>query len=105
MEHVTPQNPENPKDAIPDELLHSFGNLALVTRSINSEMSNKGFSIKKAEFEHRYQGKGVSLKLEDIYANGKWQYDEITKHHEQMITDFNWYLQDVKNKAQEFVCE
>jgi hypothetical protein len=58
VEHVTPQNPEQKQDEIPAEILHNFGNLALVTKSLNSEMSNKGFSIKKVEFEHRYRGKG-----------------------------------------------
>lgn len=71
VEHVTPQKPEQKHDEIPSDMLHNFGNLALVTKSINSEMSNKGFSIKKVEFEHRYKGNGVSLKLEEIYKNGK----------------------------------
>lgn len=99
VEHVTPQNPEQKQDEIPDEILHNFGNLALVTKSINSGMSNKGFSIKKVEFEHRYKGKGVSLKLEEIYKNDRWHEHEIFNHQKQMIEDFNEYMRTVSNKT------
>ncbi|AVF45176.1 DUF262 domain-containing HNH endonuclease family protein [Acinetobacter baumannii] len=99
VEHVTPQNPEQKQDEIPAEILHNFGNLALVTKSINSEMSNKGFSIKKIEFEHRYRGKGVSLKLEEIYKNDHWHEHEISYHQKQMIEDFNEYMQLIGSKV------
>lgn len=99
VEHVTPQNPEQKQDEIPAEILHNFGNLALVTKSINSEMSNKGFSIKKVEFEHRYRGKGVSLKLEEIYKNNHWHEHEISYHQKQMIEDFNEYMQLIGSKV------
>jgi len=105
VEHVTPQNPEKESDRIPDELLHSFGNLALVTRSLNSEMSNKGFSIKKAEFNERLRGHGVSLKLEDIYDNTQWQKNEIELHQKKMIHEFNQYLSTVKAQVQELIGE
>ena len=100
VEHVTPQNPEQKQDEIPSEILHNFGNLALVTKSINSEMSNKGFSIKKVEFEHRYKGKGVSLKLEDIFAKTQWKEDEIKVHQQQMIDDFNEYMKSVSSQTE-----
>lgn len=103
VEHVTPQNPEQKHDEIPTDLLHNFGNLALVTKSINSEMSNKGFSIKKVEFEHRYKGKGVSLKLEEIYKNDHWNEYEINFHQKQMIEDFNEYLSMINAKTLELV--
>lgn len=103
VEHVTPQNPEQKHDEIPTDLLHNFGNLALVTKSINSEMSNKGFSIKKVEFEHRYKGKGVSLKLEEIYKNDHWNEYEINSHQKQMIEDFNEYLSMISAKTLELV--
>lgn len=99
VEHVTPQNPEQKQDEIPAEILHNFGNLALVTKSLNSEMSNKGFSIKKVEFEHRYRGKGVSLKLEEIYKNDHWHEHEISYHQKQMIKDFNEYMQLIGSKV------
>lgn len=99
VEHVTPQNPEQKQDEIPTDILHNFGNLALVTKSINSEMSNKGFSIKKVEFEHRYRGKGVSLKLEEIYKNNHWHEHEISYHQKQMIEDFNEYMQLIGSKV------
>lgn len=99
VEHVTPQNPEQKQDEIPTDILHNFGNLALVTKSINSEMSNKGFTIKKVEFEHRYKGKGVSLKLEEIYKNDHWHEHEINHHQKQMIEDFNEYMRTISDKT------
>ncbi|MBN3253669.1 DUF262 domain-containing protein [Pectobacterium brasiliense] len=99
VEHITPQNPEKSTDSIPDDLLHNFGNLALVTRSLNSEMSNKGFSIKKAEFEERHRGQGISLKLEDIYANTRWRESEINLHLERMIHSLNDYLMSVERQV------
>lgn len=105
VEHVTPQNPEKESDRIPDDLLHCFGNLALVTRSLNSEMSNKGFSIKKAEFEERHRGQGVSFKLEDIYANTKWQKDEIKTHQDKMVRAFNQYTSTVSRQVKELTGE
>lgn len=99
VEHVTPQHPELKEDTLPDPLLHHFGNLALVTSSMNSEMSNKGFSIKKVEFEHRHKGKGISLKLESIFNNTQWQEAEIIEHQKQMIKIFDTYLHDVEQKV------
>lgn len=101
VEHITPQNPEKESDRIADELLHCFGNLALVTRSLNSEMSNKGFSIKKAEFEERYLGRAVSLKLEDVYTNTQWQKPQIEQHQKRMIAFFQQYLDSVEQRVNE----
>ena len=92
VEHVTPQNPEQKQDEIPTDILHNFGNLALVTKSINSELSNDGFSIKKEKFKQRHKGKGVSLKLEDVFANTQWKEAEIKAHQQKMIDDFNEYM-------------
>lgn len=96
VEHVAAQNPEDAKDKIDDSLLHGFGNLALVTRSLNSEMSNKAFSIKKAEFLKRHDGYGVSFKLEDIYKNDCWGEKEIKQHQNDMIDVFKVYLSTPK---------
>jgi len=101
VEHVAPQHPERDKDKVSEDVLHRFGNLALVTRSLNSEMSNKGYGIKQAEFKSRYQGNGVCLKLESIYENKAWQKDEIETHQQDMIECFEGYLFDIKVKALE----
>lgn len=105
VEHITPQNPEKASDRITDELLHNFGNLALVTRSLNSEMSNKGFSIKQAEFRERYLGRGMSLKLEDVYANSEWQKIQIEQHQNKMITAFQKYLDAVEESSIKYCLE
>ncbi|SFG29775.1 DUF262 domain-containing protein [Neptunomonas qingdaonensis] len=95
VEHIAPQHPENEMDKVEAEVLHCFGNLALVTRSINSEMSNKGFGIKRAEFLHRHQGKGVSLKLEHVFETEQWLKPDIQVHQDQMIQLFDDYMKDV----------
>ncbi|WP_394144743.1 DUF262 domain-containing protein [Vibrio atypicus] len=105
VEHVTPQNPRIKQDAIPDILLHRFGNLALVTGKINSEMTDDGFSIKKAKFIERHHGKGVSLKLEDVYSNAQWKENEIKHHHQKMIDAFNLHLKSVTDKTTELINE
>jgi hypothetical protein len=99
VEHVGPQNPRLPKDEVPPELLHRFGNLALVTRSLNSEMSDKGYGIKQAEFKSRYKGNGVSLKLEYIYKNDAWKKTEIDCHQQEMIKFFSEYLLNVEQQV------
>jgi uncharacterized protein with ParB-like and HNH nuclease domain len=105
VEHVTPQHPRIKQDAIPEVLLHQFGNLALVTGSINSEMTDDGFSIKKAKFLERHHGKGVSLKLEDVYSNTQWKEEQINRHHKKMIDAFNLYLKNVTGKTTELLQE
>ncbi|TYL49498.1 HNH endonuclease [Marinomonas sp. IMCC 4694] len=99
VEHVTPQNPRIKKEVISDDLLHTFGNLALVTGSVNSEMTDDGFTVKQAKFKERHKGKGVSLKLEYIYENTQWKKEEIETHHNKMIEEFNLYLSAVSTKC------
>jgi len=99
VEHVAPQHPELDKDKVVGDVLDCFGNLALVTRSLNSEMSNKGYGIKQAEFKSRYQGNGVCLKLEFIYKHGNWQKVEIEAHQREMIGYFDEYLSIIREKS------
>ncbi|MGS0707720.1 DUF262 domain-containing protein [Acinetobacter sp. ANC 3781] len=97
VEHVTPQNPERVEERIPDAVLHDFGNLALVTRSMNSAMSNAGFRTKKAKFEDKHIG--ASLKLEEIFKNNQWQQSEILAHQAQMMEDLDQYMQLIGNEV------
>lgn len=99
VEHIAPQHPENANDLVDKDTLHCFGNLALVTRSLNSELSNKGYIIKKAEFEHRHKGKGVSFKLENVFTNAQWTKSEIDQHQQKMIGYFDAYLTKVSAAA------
>lgn len=93
VEHVAPQTPEYERDRVAPEKLHIFGNLALVTRSINSEMSNKSFGQKREDFIAHHKGQGVSLKLEYIYENTSWDEDSIQSHQNQMIDILATYME------------
>lgn len=46
IEHIAPQNP-NGTSALPEEQLHTIGNLCLLNPSINNLLSNKSFAEKK----------------------------------------------------------
>jgi len=46
IEHIAPQNP-NGTPALPEEQLHTIGNLCLLNPSINNLLSNKSFAEKK----------------------------------------------------------
>ena len=50
IEHIGPQNPRFLEDKVCIEMLDTLGNLVLVTRSINSEYSDKAFGVKKSMF-------------------------------------------------------
>lgn len=103
VEHVGAQHAENSDEQLPDNLLHCFGNLALVTARFNSEMSNALFDIKKAKFNSRDRGHGVSLKLEDIYRNEKWGEKEVKAHQKDMTKFFQNYLDKVESDADNYL--
>jgi hypothetical protein len=69
IEHILPQTPDDDwtdvlgpdKNRILDEVLHTLGNLTLVTQDWNSALSNKGFAIKRAKLANH------ALKLNSDY--------------------------------------
>lgn len=85
VEHVSPQNPESyDSNVVSKDVLNSFGNLALVSRSINSEYSNKPYLEKRAHFLEKNSLRIDSLKLDMIYKYKSWN-DALAKKHLQMI--------------------
>jgi len=90
VEHISPQSQALVAN------MHTFGNLALVTRSLNSEMSDKSFAEKRAYFLDKHHGKGVSLKLEYVYENEHWNDELIQAHQQLMVTIFQSYLDGMK---------
>lgn len=75
VEHISPQNPSAEKDLLCKRMLNHFGNLALVTRSINSSYSNNAFNMKRVKFENNMRNNHIdALKLYLIYTN----WDETT---------------------------
>jgi hypothetical protein len=85
VEHISPQNPREKKDFLCTSMLNHFGNLALVTRSINSSYSDNSFNLKRAKFDDNIKNNRIdALKLYLIYNNwdeNSWN-DETAKIHQ-----------------------
>ena len=83
VEHISPQtrNENYKKDnLVSDNYLHSFGNLALVSRERNSEFGNKPFEVKQIDFKTKKDDISNNLKMSLIYENENWG-DEKCKEH------------------------
>jgi hypothetical protein len=94
IEHISPQNPREPKDKLCTDELDHFGNLVLVTRSINSEYSDLSYRVKKAKFDDkRSKGSFDSLKSDIVYANLSWSDQLAKKHEEQMFELLESYFE------------
>ena len=90
VEHFFPQNPKNGADIeeVGEEYLDKFGNLCLISRSKNSELSNYS---PKAKAEHYGKSSTIeSLKQQlMIQRKDKWDEDAIIKHQKEMIDILN----------------
>ncbi|CAM4275981.1 DUF262 domain-containing protein [Flavobacterium terrigena] len=88
VEHISPQNPSFEKDKLCANFLNHFGNLALVTRSINSSYSNNAFDVKRIKFEDNLKKNRIdALKLYLIYQNwneSTWNDTSAEKHQNEM---------------------
>lgn len=93
IDHIYPQSPDKWKNDIrkweesPNAYkarLHTFGNLAVIPKSINSEMSNERFQSKKNILEEQ---RFVKLEI-----NSKWQHPNVTKWTPKMIDERAEYL-------------
>lgn len=101
VEHVSPQTPEEFDSNRVDKALDSFGNLGLVSRSINSEYGNKPYLEKQARFRERNARRVDSLKLALIYENGGWGDIPADRHCEQMIGEYRNYFNAVSAAAEQ----
>jgi hypothetical protein len=85
VEHYYPQNPigENPR--IKDDLLHSFGNLCLISSGQNSRLSNY---MPLAKRDHYVNSSSIDSIKQRIMMESKdsWGETEIRAHGEQMLT-------------------
>ena len=102
VEHVAPQTPLEQEESIPDDPLHSFGNLCLVSRSLNSEMGNSSFLLKKAKFLEKNGTSASSLKMDLIYSQPTWTTTEIKWHQEEMESLLRTYIDRVGKKSAVF---
>ena len=86
IEHIHPQN----YSKLPQDWLHHFGNLVLLSPGENSSYSDKAESVKRAEFMKKdgYD----SLKSKHIFAlmgdGGDWTNIKIKEHHADMLDVF-----------------
>ncbi|WP_338474836.1 DUF262 domain-containing HNH endonuclease family protein [Pseudomonas khavaziana] len=86
VEHVHPQNEEF-RRTLPDDLLHGFGNLVLLSPGENSLYSNLAVLKKQAAF--RAKPKYDSLKLAHMFhvlgKDDNWGQEQIDKHAKAML--------------------
>ena len=105
VEHFYPQHPSSSKDATMDpKYLHSFGNLCLISTSMNSKFTNKLPMSKFEEYGADEKARGLSLKLQEMFdvvesnkARGRgkeWFKDDITKAEEKALNLFKEYLEN-----------
>jgi len=82
VEHYYPQHPMHGHAALPPEILHSFGNLCLISHSKNSRLSNYMPAAKK---DHYSNNTIDSIKQYLMMANfDTWTAENIREHSEDM---------------------
>lgn len=105
IEHISPQTPKSEdRHVLSASLVDSFGNLGLVSRSINSEYSNLPYNEKKQRFENKreYEKRPESLKMDVIYRQPTWGDDMAIEHHREMLQVMKeYYNHDFRRDAQE----
>ncbi|MCL5129335.1 DUF262 domain-containing protein [Algibacter sp. L4_22] len=100
VEHICPQT-QNPHDSdliynvsdseeVKKQKLDDFGNLVLLTSSMNSEYSNKMYAVKRTEFIKKKRLD--SLKSDIIFEKNNWNYQNMDAHRVMMIEQFSNYL-------------
>lgn len=93
VEHISPQTQKDTDtNTVSDALLNHFGNLSLVSRSINSEYSNLPFNEKRQRFVNNNRVKLDSLKMDIIYTNETWSDELAQQHQDEMIKYLETYL-------------
>lgn len=85
VEHVSPQNPQDTDKNRVEKMLNRFGNLVLVSRSINSMYGNLPFNEKRQRFHNRNTTQLDSLKSARIYDCEHWGDAEAQQHESEMI--------------------
>lgn len=101
VEHVSPQHPEDgDADLVYDpekddeqtikDHLDDFGNLVLVTTSINSSYGRKPYKVKRELFSSN--NRMESLKSAVLFQNTDWNYAASSAHRRLMIAHFKAYF-------------
>ena len=87
IEHIQPQNPEHDCNNWGDCDINNFGNLALISKHMNSKLSNQCFNNKKSDIEKQINnGTLESLKMLLIYSKySEWNAKYCEEHQEEMV--------------------
>lgn len=87
VEHFYPQKPMPGYEPLPTEYLNSFGNLCLISSSMNSKFSN---NMPKAKYDNfgssQEMRSALSLKLQEMMERvkeGEWKKNQIKAHYEE----------------------
>ena len=92
IEHLHPQNEAENEEWKDAENIHSFGNLALISKSFNSEQSNDTLDVKFARIKRQIETRQIqSIKLYLMYllsdSNGANWTEEKMLEHEGLVID------------------
>lgn len=86
VEHFYPQKPMPGYEPLSPEYLNSFGNLCLISSSMNSKFSN---NMPKAKYDNfgssEEMRSALSLKLQEMMVSvndGEWEIEQIKAHYE-----------------------
>ncbi len=89
VEHISPQTPKDSDlNIVKDNyVLNSFGNLSLVSRSINSKYGNLEYLVKRQKFIASNAKDLDSLKMNLIYEHENWN-DTLAKEHQEKMLNY-----------------
>lgn len=103
VEHFYPQKPMKGYPVLNDDVLHSFGNLCLISSSMNSKFSNNMPKAKLANFGLDEEVRnGLSLKLLEmmdvVKEKGDWSENEIKVFNEEAKQRFQEALSNLREE-------
>lgn len=100
IEHLHPQHQEN-NDIWGDDDIHSFGNLAMISQSFNSQQSDDPVTVKFARIKDQAHNHTLqSIKMYLMYLDAEksplgWKVDIKNKHQDKMYDLLKKSYQDV----------
>lgn len=94
VEHISPQTPTAWDSNRVEKALDCFGNLALVSRNLNSEYGNLPFNEKREKFLNKNKSRIDSLKMDLIYKNRQWSDELAFVHQNEMIECLEHYCNE-----------
>lgn len=90
LEHLHPQHQDN-NEEWPEEYVHTFGNLAMISQSFNSQQSDDPVTVKFARISDQAHNHALqSLKLYRMYLDAKgnpdgWTIEKMESHQQKMF--------------------